>query len=170
MMFMISHNGEEPFGPNISEGHVTGNGIVYKNTKCNYQITFPSSWDSWYLIDEFEDGSIVVKFYGKSKAGSIAAQEDVDGGLPMFVILKESLMLKEKELGVLDSIKELGTAGGIKYYYATGTSSSLGALFDQINSLNGKNEELDLVKKDFEKMKEMLAEAESIIETFCEVK
>lgn len=151
------------------------NNIVYENKEQHYQLTFPESWRGWYIVDKLDGATARVKFYGKSKTGTIAAKDIFGGGLPMFFILPES-ELEENE--PLDSMKKIGTAKGIDYYFATGTGSDVGALYS-ISDLNSAvrqtakyevdETELQLAQQDWEKVQQMQEQIDSVLKTFSEI-
>lgn len=151
--------------------------LLYKNEKGGYQLEFPLSWKEYFIIDNLNDnGSIRIKFYGRSKTGTIGGQEYFGGGLPMFFILREEDLKVEYPL---DSVREIGTVDNIKYYFATGTGSDISALFSisdpqsavyQTAEYEIDQRELELAMKDWEKAKEMFDEIDSILKTFKPLK
>lgn len=148
---------------------------VYVNLEYGYQLTFPESWQGWYEVDDTESGKLRIKFVGKSKTGSVAAEEYFGGGLPMFFIVPESDVNNGE---MLDSVREIGEARNVKYYYATGTGSDLGALVSiadessavrQIADYEVDEEELRLAAEDWEKVQEMLEDVDEILLSFKEI-
>lgn len=82
-----------------------------------------------------------------------AIRQLLNMGCIYFYVINEIAL--ESGAHFLDSITEIGEIEGIKYYYATRTDSSLGALSDIIDgncNLEGGEEELQLIKTDYEKM------------------
>ncbi|MCK9479890.1 MAG: hypothetical protein M0R40_10405 [Firmicutes bacterium] len=147
-------------------GEKTKEGIVYINNKCGYSITFPLDWEGWYAINEFDEGSVEVKFLGKSKTGSILDFDFSRGGLSWFFILTEQA-LREADY---DSIKLIGTINESNYYYATGTSSYVGALHFASSRDYGYDldeTELDLAAKDLDKLGQMGLQVDDILKTFA---
>ena len=74
----------------------------------------------------------------------------------MFMIIKESALEEN-----LDSVRKIGTVNGINYYFATGTGSYLGGLYEIADTQSAARQtadyevdeiELDLAKKDWEKV------------------
>ncbi len=137
-------------------------GIVYVNETLGYQITFPEFWSGWYFVDDAQPSYIEVNFLGKSIAGSTKYEEYIGLGLPMFYIIAE----KDLEGETLDSIQYLGDSKGIKYFYATGTGSSLGSLHEVIDNGEGDETELSLTKTDLETMLKMQESMVGVAKTF----
>jgi len=132
------------------------NSLVYINSKCGYQLTFPESWRGYYVIDEINNDIVRINFFGKSKTGTISLKPYGFDGLPMFMIIKESALEEN-----LDSVRKIGTVNGINYYFATGTGSYLGGLYEIADTQSAARQtadyevdeiELDLAKKDWEKV------------------
>ncbi|MCK9479984.1 MAG: hypothetical protein M0R40_10890, partial [Firmicutes bacterium] len=151
---------------NAHLGEKTKEGIVYTNNKCNYSITFPLDWEGWYAINEFDEGSVEVKFWGKSKTGSTLNFDYSHGGLSWFFILTEQALNE----GTYDSIKLIGTINESNYYYATGTSTYIGAL--NLNSLDAleydfDEHEMELIAKDWDKVNQMELQVNGILTTFA---
>ena len=165
----------------INEENVTNNHekqeqdvqmISYVDSELGFELQFPLDWDGWYIAERTEHNSILVNFVGKSSAASSTLTGGRLRGLTLFYIINEEKMKKEKDLGVVDILAELGTAKGVKYYAVNGTSSPLGHLYDIVNgnvAIDGA-EELALVKTDFDKMQQMTEELISVFESFKEFK
>lgn len=154
----------------------TETNLVYQNTKHGYQIVFPESWRGYYIISELDDGIISVNFYGKSKTGSISLKSNGINGLPMFFIANESQIRSDE---MIDSKTKLGTVKGLDYYFFTGTSSSVGSLFDiakvdsavrQTAPYDVDEKELLLAKNDWDKVSNMFNELDGILKTFGPIK
>lgn len=148
------------------------NDLVYKNLDQGYQLTFPENWRGWYLIDKPDNNFIRVKFYGRSKTGTIAAKEYFGGGLPMFLIMSE-VGIEENE--PLDSVRKIGTIKAVNYYFATGTGSDVGVLFSIANKESAARQtakyevdetELELAAQDWAKVQQMQKDIEGILHTF----
>lgn len=149
--------------------------LIYKNMKLGYQLEFPNDWKGWYLIDEFDNGLIRIKFYGKSKTGTIAAKEYFGDGLPMFYILPENVLEQNK---LLDSIKKIGSVNGVNFFFATGTGFDLGLLYSisisdsfAIDNANYEvdEKELKLAAEDWSKAQQMYSQIDSVLETFRKI-
>lgn len=149
-------------------------GIVYKDKALGFQLTFPNDWDSYFKIIENTNG-IAVNFYGKSKTGSISLQDFGIDGLPMFIITNH---LPDENEEPLDSIQKIGTVNGTDYYYATGTSSGLGVLFDiadpqsavrQTAKYTVDQTELNLAAQDWEKAQAMQSELDDVLKSFAPI-
>ncbi|MBQ7033376.1 MAG: PQQ-binding-like beta-propeller repeat protein [Clostridia bacterium] len=128
---------------------------IYKNVQYGYQLTFPESWAGYYKVMETEDGGVRVCFVGKSTASKAYADT------PMFMILPQATVETEE---YLDSVRKIGTANGIAYYYATGTSSAL-YLFDLVQSGRVSNRDREAVQNDLEMQTKITNESSSILFT-----
>lgn len=144
---------------------------VYKNTDLGFELTFPESWDEYYKVHD-TDGGIHVYFYGRSNAGK-GEQFNNGKGLSLFMILDEETVSTE----ILDSVKKIGTAKGINYYYATATDLQLAPiiipndnLLKEYVDMYGEelygNAQISLIKHDWEKAQQMQKDIPGILETF----
>ena len=155
--------------PSSTPDLVSGpDGIVYTNQTLGFQITFPKDWDGYFKIFE-NDGEIAVNFYGKSKTGTIGEAYMGVEGLPFFIITSDI------EQPFLDSVQKIGTAKGVDYYFATGTDSDVGLLFDLSREAQENpgffpytidQTELDLAAQDWDKTGQMDSEIQSVLATF----
>ena len=142
------------------------NALTYTNAQTNYKITFLAHWESWYSVKEYEDGYVSINFLPQSQTAISALERyGFTDGLPMFSIMDKSQT--ERMAGMLDSVIEIGTAGDITFYHATGTVSSLGILLDLIQNETDESETVAL-QQDFDKMKSMQNEIMEVLATFLE--
>jgi len=170
--------GCEQTQPNQPAPSVTGNEnsvklaetTEYSNQKCGYKLTFPEDWLGYYYVQENDNGNATVIFVGKSKAYSTQL-EDITGyvGREIFYIVDEETVNTE----TLDSRFKIGTAKGVNYYYATGTSAAFpfpyGPTEDYyVNDDGNWQNSLDdpLYSEDNIKAHDMFKEIPAILKTF----
>ncbi|MCK9479889.1 MAG: hypothetical protein M0R40_10400 [Firmicutes bacterium] len=140
---------------------------IYKNKSLGFQLTFPDEWSGWFKIAESPDGIVGVNFYGKSNASTTIYGQVTAPGLPLFMIMNKKHMMEEKQEGIIDNIIKMGVANNEEYYFATRTDASIGVLFDIINTVsNIDNTQLEFVKEDYHKMRQMKNEINTVLESF----
>jgi hypothetical protein len=140
--------------------------IIYRNEKLGFELSFPESWDGWYLINAIGENAIEVAFFGRSiLSATDFFNEGGAPGLHIFLVANEAFIT---EGAFLDSIKEIGIAGAERFYFATTTDYPLGALKDNGEAYFRKLDEAEtaLVKADFEKAMKMRDDVDSILQTF----
>lgn len=134
---------------------------IYESVKLGFTLQIPSSWSGYYIIREGEDG-IRVAFVGKSEFSKNRSEDGtIAWGLLFFCIGNE----KSIEDGVfIDSVHELGVAGGVRYYSYTGTDFEVGGLDDDDPMIPKK--ERELMHEDLLKAKQMLKDVPQILKSF----
>lgn len=157
--------------PTISQGtdgapaQTPNQNLVYTNIECGYQLTFTESWRGYFIVAERVPDSnpykIHIHFYGQSKTGSVIYQELGCDGLPIFLILSE----EELNTGTYDNPRYIGVASDIKFYFATSTGSDISILLSR-QGAETDEDELQLMKQDWEKFNQMYIEIDSILKTF----
>jgi hypothetical protein len=154
---------------------IVAESVLFTNTKCGYKIEFTKEWLGYYFITEFDDGSIVVNFLGKSYEYSTKLKDVAQiEGRPVFVIVDEYRL----ENQILDSAFHIGTINGINYYYATGTSAAFPFAYSPLTGVEVAEQDVDvktnenmtteqkLVLEDENKAKKMFADIPNILKTF----
>jgi len=134
--------------------------IVYENKKFGFSLEFPISWGDNYIIKENED-YIEINFVGDSETSKNYYEESSQiNGLTMFYIGSEDFI---NDNIFLDSVREIGRANDISYYYFTDTDYPLSAL---INDYIKDDNEKKLAADDYIIAKKMTEDIENIIDTF----
>ncbi len=128
---------------------------TYKNVQYGYELTFPESWKGYYKVVEREEGGAWICFAGKSDAAQTY------GDTPMFMILPHETVESDE---YLDSVRKIGTAKGIEYYYATGTGSAL-YLFDLIQSGKIAEGDVEAAQTDLEMQLKISRESQDVVFT-----
>ena len=131
---------------------------VYVNKEAGYQLTFPEDWLGWFYIDDSNPKAICLRFYGKSKTGTVLPFTGFDiehgyYGLDMFMICAKS---EVADFSIYDSHKLLGTAKGEEYYsggYTAWITPTL--VFPERMWYNITDEEKRLAASDWEKAESM---------------
>lgn len=140
------------------------NKLIYKNEELRYKIVLPISWKDNFRVEKSEFNWLFFYFWGESDACySTKTQERV--GLRAFLIANEN----DFDPSMLDSIYYLGTANGVKYYFAKNTDCPICALYDEINDYeNGVSiyqdnpEQIELIKEDIRVMEKMKDDLDNI--------
>ena len=131
---------------------------VYVNKEAGYQLTFPEDWLGWFYIDDSNPKAIYLRFYGKSKTGTVLPFTGIDiehgyYGLDMFMICAKSEIA---DFSIYDSHKLLGTAKGEEYYSGGYTSCITPSLIHPQDFWSDMtNDERELAASDWEKAESM---------------
>ena len=131
---------------------------VYVNKEAGYQLTFPENWLGWFYIDDSNPKAIYLRFYGKSKTGTVLPFTGFDiehgyYGLDMFMICAKSEIA---DFSIYDSHKLLGTAKGEEYYSGGYTSCITPSLIHPQDFWSDiTNNERELAASDWEKAESM---------------
>jgi hypothetical protein len=141
-------------------------GIVYRNEKLGFELTFPESWRGWYVINEMNENVIEVAFYGKSKTSTVEFFDKFDiRGRHMFFVGNETFA----DEPFLDSVEEIGKVDAVKFYYGTRTDCAVCVLSD-VETFSEDEKEIALAKADLEKAMQMLDDVNDILKTFKSIK
>ena len=155
--------------PSASAAQILKGGM-YENKELGFQITFPNSWKNYYVINwqgYFTDNSVKecirICFYGESEP-SRSYDDDITG-VPMFYICTENY-LKNRGGGVA-AVKKIGQVGDQSFYKFSQTDYPLDVLNPDFWSDTYTSIELDKVKRDYKKAKEMEKDIDLILKTFA---
>lgn len=135
-------------------------GQIYINNNFGFSLTFPESWNGNYIIKDDKD-FITISFMGKSKVSQgLAGSKE---GLSMFYIGTENYV---RSTEFIDSVRKIGKARNVNYYYFTDTDYPVGVLTDYLQDQLMDIKEKSLMKKDYIKAKAMEKEINSVLSTF----
>lgn len=153
-------------------GPVLPESNVFTNEECGYTFEFPQEWSGWYFVNDQRPQSAVIRFYGKSLRGTVvekAILSEYDYGLTMFFILSE----EEVNEGTYDSVKKIGTAKGVNYYFATTTDVSLAPIIGDgefwFDEAEGQEELREADWKKVSEMQNFYNDEECLINAFKEI-
>ena len=126
-------------------------------------MLFPDSWDSYYIINWFDDEKecLQICFYGESE---ISRYDEIFDryGIPLFYICTQTYLNNNKGVA---SVEKLGKAKNTTLFKFSQTDYPLDTL-NPINYTGNDKKELKKIKNDYNKMAQMLNEINQIINSF----
>lgn len=137
---------------------------TYTNETFGFQLTFPESWDNYYVIYQYEE-YIFICFFGESEEGQFEHYPGEVPGAPMFYIGTESRV--QSLGGYACAVKKIGKVGETNFFYYTSTDYPISSL-DPTNEYANKYSEDEKIKmkNDYQKAREMEKGIDAILETF----